>query len=238
MHLLILEDDPVWKEVVETTLKNAGHSYTSCLSVAAMKSSLRQDSFDLLLLDWNLPDGTGYDLMLWTKERLDSPPPIIMVTSRSDSNDIVQALGAGADDFIIKPCEPQVLAARIAAVMRRVLPQDQPSSGIEQVSSVTFDHGASVVEIGGQTVKLTEKEFSLALMLFRNMGRPMGRTHLLERIWGTNPDIQTRTLDVHVSKIRNRLGLRAEKGFRLLPVYNFGYRLEQMAQTKTLEEAE
>ena len=78
-------------------------------------------------------------------------------------------------------------------------------------------------------------QFSLALILFQNIGRPLGRTYLLERVWGAKPDLQTRTLDVHVSKIRSRLGLRAESGFRLLPVYNFGYRLEKMLPETALE---
>jgi len=237
LHLLILEDDPVWGGVLEMALNRAGHSCTTCVNVAAVKTVLRQDSFDLLLLDWNLPDATGYDLLLWAKDRLDPCPPVIMVTSRSDSGDIVRALDAGADDFVIKPCDADVLNARIGAVIRRVNVAEQSSCDKENFTGAIFDHGTGTVDIGGQSVKLTEKEFSLALLLFRNIGRPMGRAHLLDRVWGSSPDTQTRTLDVHISKIRNRLGLRAEKGFRLLPVYSFGYRLEQMTARAVPEDA-
>lgn len=235
MHLLLLEDDPVWTAVLEKALHQAGHSCTTYANVAAVKAALRRDSFDLLLLDWNLPDATGYDLLLWAKERLDPCPPVIMVTSRSGSDDIVRALNAGADDFVIKPCEADVLNARIGAVIRRVDVPDQSPSDKEILSGAAFDHSNGVVEIGGEAIKLTEREFNLALILFRNIGRPMGRAHLLDRVWGSTPDTQTRTLDVHISRIRNRLGLRAEKGIRLLPVYNFGYRLEQLIPAPQLE---
>jgi DNA-binding response OmpR family regulator len=235
LHLLVLEDDPIWRAALENALQYEGYNCTTCSNVAAAKSVLRRDSFDLLLLDWNLPDATGYDLLLWIRERLEPRPPVIMVTSRSGAEDIVQALNAGADDFVVKPCEADVLKARVGAVIRRVSPPPGVRPEVEELSGAIFHRDTRIVDIAGQSIELTDREFILALILFQNIGRPLGRGYLLERVWGAKPDLQTRTLDVHISKIRSRLGLRAESGFRLLPVYNFGYRLEKMLPETALE---
>lgn len=235
MRVLVLEDDPVWRAEVEGMLRGAGHSFASCSSGAAFKAELQRDSFDLLLLDWNLPEITGYDLLLWARSRFTPCPPVIMITSRTDPEDIVRALNAGADDFVIKPCNRDVLIARISAVVRRAYPFDASAGGTVELSGAIFDEVERCVTINGEAVSLTETEFNLALALFRNIGRAMGRAHLLELIWGASPDTRTRTLDVHISKIRTRLGLRAENGFRLLPIYRFGYRLERMPSNNAVE---
>lgn len=235
MRLLVLEDDPVWRAEVEGVFREDGYSCVGCSNGAAIKTVLQRDSFDLLMLDWNLPDATGFELLLWVREHLDPCPPVVMVTSRSDAEDIVRALNAGADDFVIKPCDRDILKARVSAVLRRAYPIDSGSGGQVELSGVIFDELSRNVEIGGEVVSLTTTEFKLALTLFQNIGRAMSRSHLLDSVWGNVPDTETRTLDVHISKIRTRLGLRAEKGFRLLPIYSFGYRLERMSAKNVVE---
>jgi len=209
-------------------MKSAGHVCHSFPTSRALTTSLRQESYDLLLLDWNMPDFSGLELLGWARTHLDPCPPVIMITSRIDNADLVRALEAGADDYVMKPVEPAVLIARVGALLRRVYPVSVPPSGREELWGAVFDHAALTVAIGGETTALTAKEFGLALALFRNMHRAMSRTHLLEAVWGRNPDLPTRTLDVHVSRLRGRLGLRPEKGYRLTPVHSFGYRLEAM----------
>ena len=228
MRIGSLEDDQVWQREVEAIVTGAGHTCLSFLTVASLLTALRRESFDLLLLDWNVPDGTGFEVLRWAQENLTPCPPVIMITSRNDPEDIVEALRGGADDYAVKPCEPGVLAARIEAVLRRSYPINETPSKRETHSGAEFLHDAYSVRLNGQDVTLTAKESNLALTLFRNIGRPMSRAHLLETVWGQSQDIQTRTLDVHVSKIRTRLGLRPENGFRLLPVHSFGYRLEMV----------
>ena len=226
MRIGSLEDDRVWQREVENIVTDAGHTCLSFSTVATLLTALRRESFDLLLLDWNLPDGSGLEVLRWAQENLNPCPPVIVITSRNDPDDIVGALRGGADDYAVKPCEPTVLSARIEAVLRRSYPVSNTPPKREVQCGAEFHHDAHTVRLNGHAVTLTAKEFHLALTLFRNIGRPMSRAHLLEAVWGQSQDIQTRTLDVHISKIRTRLGLRAENGFRLLPVHSFGYRLE------------
>ncbi|OCC23593.1 DNA-binding response regulator [Croceicoccus estronivorus] len=228
MRLGLLEDDLATRQEIEAVTSEAGHTCHGYATAKAFKVALRQESFDLLLLDWNVPDASGLDILHWAQEMLDPCPPAIMITSRMDSEDIVKALEAGADDYMVKPLERDVLVARIGAVLRRTYPAPTIVDAREDLWGMTFDHGRNVVDIRGREVALTAKEFGLALTLFRNMGRPLSRVHLLETVWGRNPDLPTRTLDVHVSKIRARLGLRPYLGYRLLPVHSFGYRLEMV----------
>jgi DNA-binding response OmpR family regulator len=161
----------------------------------------------------------------WMSKGLEVAPPALIITSRSGIADAVAGLDAGADDFLVKPVDELLLLARINAVLRRTYPEDR-SSPVVTLAGATFDAPAATVTIHGQAVSLTAKEFDLALAFFKNRHRPLSRTYLLETVWGRNPDVPTRTLDAHVSRIRLKLGLRRENGFRLAPVYSYGYRLE------------
>lgn len=237
MRLAVLEDDLSLCRQLEQIVTDAGHFCHPFTTSRALMTSLRRDSYDLLLLDWNLPGMTGLDLLGWAQENLSPCPPVIMVTSRTDDADVVEALQTGADDYVIKPFEPSVLVARIEALLRRSYAEEQPAVGVEEHSGVGFDHATSTVRILGEEVGLTAKEFGLALTLFRNLHRAMSRTHLLEAVWGRNPELPTRTLDVHISRLRTRLGLRPERGFRLTPVYSYGYRLEVVDQQPKVEGA-
>lgn len=225
MRIALLEDDTSLAELIQLTLEGAGHRvhhYPDCRSA---KVAFRQESFDLLLMDWQLPDGEGIEVLRWARQNLDPCPPVIMVTSNANDFAIVSALEAGADDYVVKPIVPAVLLARIGALLRRTYPATDNSGGIESHHGATFDHQKCSVTINGRAVELTGKEFGLALVLFQNMHRALSRTHLLEAVWGRNPDLATRTLDVHISRLRSRLGL-AEAGFKLTSIHSFGYRLE------------
>lgn len=215
---------------------DGGHVCHAYEGARALKSALREESFDLLLLDWNLPESSGLELLDWARQNLNPCPPVIIVTNRTDSDDIVTALHAGADDYIVKPYDRNVLLARIEALLRRSYPGPAVEDR-ETISGVTFDHIHRIVTRNGRKVPLAAKQFGVALTFFRNIGRPLSRAYLLEAVWGRNPDLPSRTLDVHVSKVRTLLDLRPEAGFRLLPVHGFGYRLEAMAFS-TSEEAQ
>ena len=228
MRLAVLEDDASIRAQIQCLVSEAGHNCQTFSTSRALTTSLRQESYDLLLLDWNMPDYSGMQLMGWARENLDPCPPVMMVTSRSEPADIVAALEAGADDYVIKPFDPAILMARLSALLRRSYQAEPPVSGREECFGVTFDHSSMAVFVNGEQAVVTSKEFWLALTFFRNMNRAMSRTHLLEAVWGRNPDLPTRTLDVHVSRLRSRLGLRPENGFRLTPVHSFGYRLEMI----------
>jgi len=225
MRIAILEEDPALADQMAHALEDAGHRTRLFRAGATLVTTLKRDTFDLLLLDWNLPDMSGGDVLSWAREHLESVPPVLFVTSRGDEADIVRTLNLGAGDYVVKPIKIAEFQARVSALMRRSFPA--PVADIQEFSDVRFDLSRQIVVVGGTEIVVTNKEFSLALLLFQNLDRPLSRAYLLDKIWGVSPDLQTRTLDAHVSRIRSKLRLRPEAGYRLAPMYSYGYRLEK-----------
>lgn len=226
MRLAILEDEaPLAREIV-AMLEGVGHACHVFPLGRQMLTALGRETFDLLVLDWNLPDLSGLEVLARARERLDHMPPVLFVTSRSDEGDIVRALDAGADDYVVKPIRPRELLARVGALLRRNAPP--PAQQVEVFGDHRFDARGMGVTVGGEAVTLTQKEFDLALLLFRNLDRPLSRAYMLEKVWGRGADLLTRTLDAHISRIRAKLSLRPQGGYRLAPVYAYGYRLERL----------
>lgn len=226
MRIGLLEDDPLQSEALVALLKNAGHTVQAFASGQALITNLRQETFDLLVLDWEVPQTSGVEVAAWAREHLAPSPPILMLTARSRDEDVVAGLEAGADDFVIKPVEPPVLLARVKALLRRAYPPEAASQ-VETFGPLSFDSSVGVVTLDGKEVVVTAKEFALALLLFRNLTRPLSRAYILEAVWGRNPNVATRTLDTHISTIRKKLNLRPEAGWNLATVYSYGYRLER-----------
>ena len=229
MRVAALDDDEAQVERVEQLLAGAGHRCVGFRAADALIATLRRETYDLLILDWNLPDMSGVDVARWARANLEPAPPILMLTSRTAEEDVVEGLNAGADDYVGKPVQPAVLLARVNALLRRAYPASG-ATRTETYGDHVFDTAAETASVAGEAVSLTAKEFSLALLLFRNIHRALSRAHILEAVWGRNPDLPTRTLDMHVSRVRTKLGLRPEYGFRLAPVYSYGYRLEQLGE--------
>jgi len=225
MRIAILEDDPALAGQMSHALQGDGHGSHVFRTGTALVTALKRDTFDLLVLDWNLPDMSGIDVLGWVREHLASIPPILFVTSRGDEIDIVRALNLGADDYVVKPIRVAELQARVGALLRRSFPAQ--ADDVQTFGDIRFDLARQIVIVRDDEVVVTLKEFSLALLLFQNLDRPLSRAYLLDKIWGISPDLQTRTLDAHVSRIRSKLGLRPESGYRLSPVYSYGYRLEK-----------
>ncbi|WP_227815291.1 response regulator transcription factor [Nitrogeniibacter aestuarii] len=226
MRLAILEDDSVQNETLTEWLRQAGHDVHSFVDPREFIRVAGRESFDLCLIDWMLPEISGTDVLNWLRQDRANDTPVIFVTARDAEEDIVTALSSGADDYIIKPLRRYELVSRIEAVMRRARPLAQ-----EQVIDVPpyfFDITAKRVTVAGEQIELTDKEFDLSMFLFRNLGRLISRGHMLEAVWGRNPNLATRTVDTHISRVRSKLGLRPENGFRLTPTYNYGYRLERL----------
>ncbi len=227
MRIAILEDDVALAGLVEITLAEAGHACEVFGDGQLLTRALRRATYDVLILDWMVPGMSGLEILGWTRDNLDLPPPSLMLTSRSAEEDIVAGLSAGADDYVIKPVAPAVLKARVNALARRAYPAALP--GIEYYGSYMFDARAEVIELRGEAIALTAKEFALALLLFRNMHRALSRAYIFEALWGRNPNLPTRTLDVHISNVRTKLNLRPDNGFKLVPIYAYGYRLEALS---------
>jgi len=227
MKIVILEDDAEEAELICRILQDVGHICTHLQAADALVNALRRDTYDLLLLDWNVPGASGLDVTIWARTHLQPTPPILVLTARNTDDDLVAALQAGADDFMVKPVEPRVLLARVEALLRRAY--DGPMrQGSAEIAGYRFDPLNLTVTWAGGQATLTEREFALALTFFRNLQRQLSRGYLLETIWGWSRDARTRTLDAHVSRIRNKLNLRPDNGLRLAPVYSYGYRLERL----------
>lgn len=226
MRIGVLEDDAALADHVLSTLKTAGHVVQHFADGKALLARLKRETFDMLVLDWNVPEVAGIDVLRWARAHLDGPMPVLFLTSRVDEADIVQALDAGADDYVAKPVRGGELIARVNALLRRSYPA--PAKDIERFDKHVFDHRSGSVSIGEDQVALTPKEFELGLLLFRNLDRAMSRSYMMDAVWGHDPDLLTRTLDVHVSRVREKLRLRPALGYKLVPVYSYGYRLEKI----------
>jgi DNA-binding response OmpR family regulator len=226
MRIAALEDDPAQLLVLTTVLREAGHEVHEFKLTSDLKRFCSRESADLFILDWMVPDQTGEEFLKWLRVERNDDTPAIFLTSRDAEEDVVAGLSAGADDFIIKPPSPRILLSRIDAVMRRSKAVAVPA--VLDLPPYRVDPSQNEISLNGEVVELTEKEFALAFFLFRNIGRLLSRGHMFEAVWGRNPDVPTRTVDTHVSRVRSKLQLRPENGFRIVPTYSFGYRLEQL----------
>jgi two-component system response regulator RegX3 len=225
MHIGIAEDDPDQQDLLRLWLESAQHSVAAYGTVAQYIEALKRERFDMLLIDWMLPDGTGADLLQWARGNLGWETPILVLTARDDEETVVEALQAGADDYVVKPPKPAELLARVAALGRRVRASALP---VLRLGAFEIDIQRQRLSIDGDPVVLTQKEFDLSAYLFQNPGKLLSRDHLLNKIWGLNAEVDTRTVDTHVSRLRKKLGLDGSKGWKLVPVYGVGYRFERI----------
>jgi two-component system, OmpR family, response regulator RegX3 len=224
MNIVFLEDDTSFAAEIVLKLQAAGHQVTHFAAGRACLKALNEFQYDLALLDWEVPDMTGAEILQSLKIK-GNCPPVIFLTGRDAEEDVVAMMNAGADDYIVKPPSANVLIARINALYRRTNLHEAELS-VKIFGNLTIDFAKRNFSIDNQTVKLTEKEIDLALCFFSQVGVLLSRAHLTKVVWGTTPDIDTRTLDVHVSHLRNKLKLMPENGWRLVSVYHQGYRLE------------
>lgn len=229
MRIAIADDDPEIITFLTNIIENMDHIPVAFADGDRLSAALLRDTFDLVLVDWNMPGKTGIEIVEWIRESLDEPPAVMMMTSRSAKQDISDALNAGADDYITKPEDETVIAARIAAILRRSAPQNAMAKTVAY-GGYTFDRMEQTVSFADEIIKLTSKEFDLSELLFRNRDRTLSRAYIMETIWRTNADLATRTLDMHVSRLRSKLSLSPENGFRIFTVFGYGYRLETMKE--------
>ena len=227
MRVAIVEDDLSQAELLAHWLELAGHHCHHFDRGEGLIRALDQESFDVLVLDWNLPDISGVDVLKRIRASQQAGLPILFVTARNREDDVVTALRQGADDYMVKPVRRLELLARLEAIARRCKHRTEQPEVLE-VDVYRVDTQTRTVTRQERQVDLTAKDFDLSVLFLRNIGRLLSRGHIRESVWGPNAVVTSRTLDTHVSRIRNKLGLTPENGWRLAAVYRYGYRLEQL----------
>jgi len=228
MRIALLEDDQDQANLFLEWLKGAGHTCEHFKSGKLFVRNIRHDSYDMLILDWMVPEMDGFEVLAWVRENFDWPIPVLFLTARDDEDDIVRALQQGADDYVVKPAKQRELLARIKAVARRASAVDEADTQIA-MPPYLIDLANHAIYRDGVRVEVTQKEYELIVFLFRNVGRVLSRAHILESVWGRNPDVNTRTVDTHVSRIRGKLEITRSPGWKLSSIYQHGYRLERPA---------
>jgi DNA-binding response OmpR family regulator len=221
-RILVVEDDPDIADLIKHYLEKSGHTVQTLSSGGAVLPAVRADKPDLVVLDLMLPELDG----LMVCQAMRSNPgtadiPIIVVTARADEADRIAGLELGADDYVTKPFSPKELAARVTALLRRAQRYTTPNA-VLRYGAITIDADRHVVTVDGQEVRLTAKEFLLLQYLIQHQGRVLSRDLLLTDVWGYQYTGGTRTVDVHIRRLREKLPLLADA---IETVKQFGYKL-------------
>ena len=219
-HILLLEDDAALGQGIRFALENDGVQVELCTALSQAQSILPGKDFDLLILDVNLPDGSGLDLLQDVRRR-HSSVPVILLTANDLETDIVLGLESGADDYITKPFSLAILRARVNAQLRRGTPVRTASVELEGFS---FDFEWMEFRKNGQLIELSKTEQRLLRVLTENRGRVLSRETLLERVWpGGGEYVEENALSVTVKRLRDKLEDVPSKPRYLKTVYGLGY---------------
>jgi DNA-binding response OmpR family regulator len=227
MRIVVLDSARNQADLICQVLGSAGHLCHGFQSGKELLAHLRKDSYDMLILDWQVGDMGGADVVRRARERMPEQAPVLFFTGNSGEDDIVSGLAAGANDYMIMPLRRSELVVRVQALLRRAYPSQNGAEQL-QFGPYVFETRSGRLLRDGSLLDVTQKEFSLALLFFRNIGRPLSRAYIHEAVWLRETAVPSRTMDTHVSRVRNKLQLTPENGFRLVPVYSYGYRLEKL----------
>jgi DNA-binding response OmpR family regulator len=228
-RIAVLEDDPSQAKLIANWLETQGFAFRLFERGADMLREVLRETYDLAILDWRVPDLSGEEVLKAIRKSAREPLPVLFATGQNREEDIVHMLKAGADDYLTKPLRRQEFLARVEALLRRSRASAKPGEALVEAGVFRIDSEGRLLEKGGVAIDLTVKEFDMALLLFRSVGRLLSRSYLLDTIWGISADVSTRTVDTHASQLRTKLGLYPEEGWRLSAVYQHGYRLERLA---------
>ncbi|MGH7717946.1 MAG: response regulator [Gemmatimonadaceae bacterium] len=222
-RVLVVDDEPDIVALVAYHLAKAGYRVSTASAASDALRAAREERPALVVLDLMLPGMSGYEVLEQLRGAEGTRDvAVLMLTARKDEGDRIRGLSLGADDYLTKPFSPQELVLRVAAILRRVTAAGARAADVVTIGPVRIDREAHRVSIDGRDVELTPTEFKLLLTLAERRGRVQGRAHLLETVWDAAPDIQTRTVDMHVQRLRAKLGTA---GDLIETVRGFGYRL-------------
>ncbi|MGH8835971.1 MAG: MtrAB system response regulator MtrA [Actinomycetes bacterium] len=218
-RVLVVDDDTALSEMLGIVLRNEGFEPVFCADGDKALAAFRDSKPDLVLLDLMLPGKDGIDVC--RQIRTESGVPIVMLTAKSDTVDIVVGLESGADDYIVKPFKPKELVARVRARLRR--PQD-PAPETLQIGDLTIDVAGHSVKRGSQAISLTPLEFDLLVALARKPWQVFTREVLLEQVWGYRHAADTRLVNVHVQRLRSKIEKDPERPEIVVTVRGVGYK--------------
>lgn len=223
-RILLVEDEIALSEPLSFLLEREGYEVEVAADGPAAVAAFDRAGADLVLLDLMLPGLPGTEVCREIRQR--SQVPIIMLTAKDSEVDIVVGLELGADDYVTKPYSTRELLARIRAVLRRRIEPDDVEEGIITGGRVRMDVDRHTVEVDGRPVAMPLKEFELLELLMRNSGRVLTRGQLIDRVWGSDYFGDTKTLDVHIKRIRSKIEVTPSEPVQLVTVRGLGYRFE------------
>ena len=222
-RILVVDDEADIVALVAYHLARTGYRVSTAGSGTEALDAARRERPALIVLDLMLPGMSGYEVL----EQLRASDAtrdigVLMLTARREEPDRIQGLSLGADDYLTKPFSPPELVLRVGAILRRLGAGNTSSADRIRIGTLEMDCAAHLVSVDGEPVELTPTEFKLLLTLAERRGRVQGRAHLLQSVWDAAPDIQTRTVDMHVQRLRSKLG---SAGDLIETVRGFGYRI-------------
>jgi two-component system phosphate regulon response regulator PhoB len=228
-RILVVDDEPDITALVAYHLARAGYRVSTATTGPDALRAAREERPDIVVLDLMLPGVSGYEVLRELRQRPETREVgVILLTSRREETDRIKGFSLGADDYLTKPFSPQELTLRVAALLRR-LEAPAVAAGSSLIEGpLTIDRAAHRVTLEGEELVLTATEFKLLSTLVERRGRVQTRPQLLETVWDAQPDIQTRTVDMHVQRLRAKLG---ELGELIETVRGFGYRFRGLDRT-------
>lgn len=220
MEIYYAEDDPNIAEGVQLYLEERGFQVTAIETVCEMKETLMKKLPDIILIDWNLPDGTGDILCSWIRRRFGDTLPILFLTVKGETEDVVKGFQNGADDYIVKPFELEVLYSRITAILRRA---GYKENTLIYCDRIHLDKEKMIVYCEGEEVVLNQTEYRIMVYLMEHKGETVTRDKLLENIWDASRNfVNDNTLTVAMKRLRKKLG----NPECIKTIRSFGYRME------------
>lgn len=221
-RVLVVDDEPDITALVAYHLAKAGYRVSTAANGPDALRAAREEHPDIVVLDLMLPGMSGYDVLQELRRQNDTGDVgVILLTSRREEADRIKGLSLGADDYLTKPFSPAELGLRVAALLRRLGSPAVSAGSLLTAGPITIDRSAHRVAVDGADLVLTATEYKLLLTLIERRGRVQSRPQLLETVWDAHPEIQTRTVDMHVQRLRTKLGIHGEL---IETVRGFGYR--------------
>ncbi len=229
MQVALIDNDPQQRAQMVETLRAAGWECTVIENLQRLSTQIKTGMPELLIYHWQ-PASEGLRALRAARQA-DSRLPVLLITGQAAEQELIASLNDGLTDYLTKPVRKTDLLLRARVLATRANPGRHPPETLE-FGEFAFDMRGGRLTRRGTAILLTQKEFELALLFFRNLGRPLSRATIHETVWPQEAEFNSRTMDTHVSRVRNKLGLRPENGFRLAPVYSYGYRLEEIGREK------